>query len=61
MDCVLCGNPLEVMSVRQHRKASEIEETQLFCKSCRHYVVINKDLQTWYDENDRPIHPTHDK
>lgn len=61
MDCIVCGNPLDVLSIRRNLKTYEIEEKQLICKRCGHYVVINIGLQTWYGENDRPIHPTHDK
>ena len=62
MDCIVCGHPLKFISERRNRKTYEIEETQLLCKRCGHYVVIKKDgSQTWYDKNDRPIHPTHDR
>lgn len=61
MECIVCGHDLSVMSCKYNRKTAEIEEIQWICKNCGHYVVITQGVCTWYDKNDKPIHPTHDR
>ena len=62
MECIICGHPMKLMSYRQKPRSGEMEEQQWICECCGHYVVRRADgAQTWYDKNDKPIHPTHDK
>lgn len=61
MDCIVCGYQLAILSEIRKSKTAEIEETQWICKHCGHYVVIANGTCTWYDKNDKPIHPTHDR
>lgn len=61
MVCIACGYPLAFLSEKRNRKTAETEEIQLICKQCGHYSVILNGKCTWYDKNDKPIHPTHDR
>lgn len=62
MDCILCHGEMRFMSKRLKPRSGEVEEEQFLCPKCGCYVVIRYDCAcTWYDKNDIPMHPTHDK
>ena len=61
MECAACGHKLVLFSERRNRNTAEAEERQWLCECCGHYVVIKDGIYIWYDEKDKPIHPTPDK
>lgn len=62
MECVFCHAQMNNLSQRYRMDSYEIEEIQYICPHCYHYVVVRYDgMCTWYDKNDNPVHPTHDK
>lgn len=61
MDCLFCHCELEFLSRRHKVRSSEIEESQYQCPKCHHTLVIRDGLQHWYDENNKPVHGSHDR
>lgn len=61
MQCKFCCEQMDFLSRRVNKRSNEIEEEQFLCPKCGCYVVVNhKGECTWYDQNDNPLHPTHD-
>lgn len=60
MECHFCHSEMKLLSQRYKVRSSENKEIQYICPVCHYTVVIKDGLQSWYDENDRPVHGSHD-
>ena len=61
MECILCHKKMCFQLRKFKIRSGEVEEEQYICPKCFASVVIRNGLCTWYDENNLPIHSTHDQ